>query len=644
MTTRSLRYGSFFCAALVIFFFAETLLTCSSYFAGDLTYYWWPRKLFIASQFQSGVFPLWDPTFRCGIPFFAIPDNGVLEPTSLVFNFFSFALGLKIFHALSFFATSFACFLIAKTFRWSNASSILLALLIAFGGYFIVRCQFLSQCSTLTWGIWAAIFLISGQIYCCIFPLAFMVFAGHWQTGIIFSMFCLSIFLFRSHRLSSKEIFLSLVMIIAVLGITAVQVLPTFELSGLSQWGTHGVDYLQATIFSLSPKDLLNILRAAPHNLMPNFDNSVWINSLYMGMIPVLLAFWGYSRLTLKAKIVSGLILITFVSLSFGDSFFVSAFLFKRLPFLSYLRYPSRWILGAALMIPILAAFGLEKIHRKIRTTLLILVLLPLAWNWWGFLPVIHQSYFREKNPFATTLQQKLSDSERFLFSFKTERLLRGEGTNFDQQARDLRDRLYVRTPLVYRLSQAGGFGEPLVPTRSDSILDFLRSQPTPDSAAPLLSRLGVSTILTAERWEKSSFAEDGSMNWILYANPNALPKAYWIDSDHFERTQNWSTARTEFARVDAKYGTQKVQIEGSAPQDNGWVILSDTFYPGWEAYSNGRKAAIRIDSEIFRAVQVPKEFRIDFIYRSALFFWGLIISLLACSVISVSMFRRIPS
>lgn len=62
--------------------------------------------------------------------------------------------------------------------------------------------------------------------------------------------------------------------------------------------------------------------------------------------------------------------------------------------------------------------------------------------------------------------------------------------------------------------------------------------------------------------------------------------------------------------------GPERVVVEVEAPCD-GWLVLSDPFYPGWEARLDGRAAEIRPADAAFRAVAVPRgRHVVEFRYR----------------------------
>lgn len=70
-------------------------------------------------------------------------------------------------------------------------------------------------------------------------------------------------------------------------------------------------------------------------------------------------------------------------------------------------------------------------------------------------------------------------------------------------------------------------------------------------------------------------------------------------------------------------------------------VVLTDAFYPGWEAYVDDRLAPIYRANSLFRAVEVPPgRHRISFRFRPNSLFWGMVISL-ASAGLMVGLFLR---
>jgi len=79
---------------------------------------------------------------------------------------------------------------------------------------------------------------------------------------------------------------------------------------------------------------------------------------------------------------------------------------------------------------------------------------------------------------------------------------------------------------------------------------------------------------------------------------------------------------------------SRQLAIEADAPE-NGFLLLADTFYPGWIAELDGAPVPIYRANISVRAVQLPKgRHTIRFVYRAQAFFRGLRITLLAVSIL----------
>ena len=85
------------------------------------------------------------------------------------------------------------------------------------------------------------------------------------------------------------------------------------------------------------------------------------------------------------------------------------------------------------------------------------------------------------------------------------------------------------------------------------------------------------------------------------------------------------------------KYGQQESIIKVVSDR-NGFLFVSDLFYPGWRAYIDGKESKIYRANYAFRAIFVPEgEHEIKFAYRPDSFFSGLKVS--GLSALSLLMF-----
>ena len=151
---------------------------------------------------------------------------------------------------------------------------------------------------------------------------------------------------------------------------------------------------------------------------------------------------------------------------------------------------------------------------------------------------------------------------------------------------------------------------------------------------------------------------QPGLRGGVLYRNPNVLPRAFLVGNaetvadaaeaamrlqdPQFDPAQQvvleHNTALPSFAMpqtssVDiVSYEPERVRIHVDT-DGPAWLLLTDTYYPGWQATINGEEAPIYAADLLFRAVAVPPGSSIiEFSYQPASWRWGVRISLAALS------------
>jgi hypothetical protein len=146
-----------------------------------------------------------------------------------------------------------------------------------------------------------------------------------------------------------------------------------------------------------------------------------------------------------------------------------------------------------------------------------------------------------------------------------------------------------------------------------------------------------------------------------IVENPHFLPRARLVGSAVIEPDDERALARLQDADVSrsrrvvlaagesreggaADIGSARivldrpdridVQIDAAAP---GWLVLNDTFFPGWIARVDGQPRAIERANLAFRAVAVrPGERTVEFRYEPLSHRAGAIVSLLATLALGV--------
>ena len=211
-------------------------------------------------------------------------------------------------------------------------------------------------------------------------------------------------------------------------------------------------------------------------------------------------------------------------------------------------------------------------------------------------------------------------------------------------------------TQMLFDLSSIRG-GSPLVTRRMGRVLSSYRRG--------FIDMLNGRYILSWRRLPGAGLDLIYDRGPFVYFNRRALERAYVVPAAAFVRSGEEAFAVMESDSFDPR---EAVVIEGAGPRDfqlagpghrgvkakpeirkysdnevvievdmpyNGFLVLSDSYYPGWHAEDNGEEAGIYRANYLVRAVYLEKgRHRVRFIYRPVTFRYGLIISIATLAVI----------
>lgn len=146
----------------------------------------------------------------------------------------------------------------------------------------------------------------------------------------------------------------------------------------------------------------------------------------------------------------------------------------------------------------------------------------------------------------------------------------------------------------------------------------------------------------------------------VIYENQNSLPRSFWVGDWEFRNDDQNILENIVQGRLDTD---KKILMSGEGPDSlhdgsdakveylqysdleslisvksdiEGYLFVSDAYYPGWKAYLNGEEVDIERADYAFRAVKVPAGHSVvRFIYRPRSFFYGLYLSLLSFTLTS---------
>jgi hypothetical protein len=387
--------------ALSLAFYRQIALTNLILSGADATTYFYPYRAYAAQAIRGGRIPLWNPYLFMGVPFLANPQTGVFYPLNLALCWLPapklVAWSIVLHVAM---AAVFAYLYARHVLRLLSLPALLGASAFAFGGYLSGQAEHVNQLNVCAWfplllllwegrqrARWPALLGMGAVI-------GIGLLAGHTQSSYISLVGLLTYALvpsllpqrdrergekrLRALRVSMVDLWQTLwqlgFALLMGLGLAAVQLLPTLELSRLSI-RSGGLSYREAVAFSLKPLPRLLRYTFLPpwgRNLSDVFGGDFFTEYLaYVGVVPLLLALAvfvlrllhavrvgrfplheRYQGTWLKLASLAGLGVLLALGL-YNPLYYL---LYKVVPGFGLFRVPARWLFlyafGAAMPGP----------------------------------------------------------------------------------------------------------------------------------------------------------------------------------------------------------------------------------------------------------------------------------------------------
>ncbi len=409
---------------LSIVYCYRPLFLGETFFYRDLFEHYVPQKRLFADLIRTGQLPLWDVYLHGGQPYLADPTNVALSPTSLLYLFLPLltAFNLEIaFHLI--FCAIFA-YALARALGFHPRASLVTGAIFAFCGvtlslinvlrfwampYIPLVLLFWHLCLVERQRKWFAATALAGAI---------QVFAGSPETSLLTMLFLLGWGLTYPYpqRRAFKTCLLWVVLVLFIIGLSAIQILPTAEMVRHSS--RSDVDYETFTTWPLHPARLPEILfrsflgRTDALSSADYWGKTIegvpytFMLSIYFGLLTTVFVIASH----LEPNVLPKRIRIFLVSLCFLLS---GLALGNALPFfrqfydfmpIHWFRYPIKLLMGATLPVSLLAGSTFDAQYeisddRKPSTSFLILL-------WFLTIALIaFTATFFLSGPFASMLQ-----------------------------------------------------------------------------------------------------------------------------------------------------------------------------------------------------------------------------------------------
>jgi hypothetical protein len=761
---------------LPVLSFSVLFLSDRTLYRWDITSIHYPLGVFKARVLSSGQLPLWNPHILFGFPQLADQEVLAFHPLNLVF-----LLPLKPHVALSFFAVAhftlaaIFSYMLGRALQMSRTAALIAALSFSLGGYLMAQ---LTNMTIMTGSVWLPLILFffikalgtrrPAYVILCTGTIALQIMAAHPQVvfNSLFTLGCYGLFrlmrLWREGEMTIQEkrrdavLLVSILVVTALVGLSlaAVQILPTWELKGLSPRST-GLGYAMMTFFSLAPYNLLTFLFS---NILGNpvigyTGEGVFEEfHAYAGIVPLLLVPWSWVRKVRDGHAAFFSVLAA-VSLLLALGHYTPLYdLLVYVPGFNFFRVPARWLYIVSFSLTILAGYGFDALLASrdggaprpfatfwtilawlnVAFSLMLLALLAfgeraiqqvtdlgsglLSEHALGRTLILVQGLTRQpllqvSADLSTTLSSLnpvvayvlLSNTcfvviyvwnkrkiaaptfQVTMVSLVVIDLLLAGGTTVNPvressyyQSEDgavsfLRENaglqrilpivhqddlsnLTEAIPTVHEIYSAGGHPSDLVTERYRVFMDAL------DQSPGLLNLAGIKYLLLEGQPVHAGYGRvyDGK-GFQIYENGSVLPRAFIVHDaevvaseqavidrmlgDDFDPGRTVILEKEPQQRPDQAFHPSKTDIHGAeitlyAPHEviieadlnaDGFLVLSDTYYPGWRVFVDGQEDRIYQANYLFRAVFLERgKHVVEFRYNPLSFRVGLAVSLVA--------------
>lgn len=263
----------------------------------------YPRREWTTEVIRQGAWPLWNPTVLTGTP--NLPDGqiGLFYPPTLLFLLVPLAQAFGLYAFLHVILAGAGAFCFARQLRLSAWPALLAAVCYMFNGYFLTWLYFphhTGATAILPWCFWAIERAVRGQRWSG-WASASVIFAlpllSHLQLALYIYLGMGAYVLGRVLQAGQWQARVRVVAgfsaaVALALALSAVQLLPAFELSAQGQRGEAAFEQTSAQDQFLNLLQLgLPMLGGAPRATLPAWGPNMLRTPMpYIGIVPLLLA------------------------------------------------------------------------------------------------------------------------------------------------------------------------------------------------------------------------------------------------------------------------------------------------------------------------------------------------------------------
>jgi len=270
----------------------------------------------------------------------------------------------------------------------------------------------------------------------------------------------------------------------------------------------------------------------------------------------------------------------------------------------------------------------------------------------WSLNPGIELDFYTQLPPNLAEVQTLTGEGRVYIvaadeYAIKYDQYFLFESFDPGLDWNNLRATYLPNLNVLDRISMVNNY-DPMLPGRYARWMDAL-AEVDPNTPADLLDLMAVSVVETnapEETYGVKFTPRQGAarVRWVPCGRAAADAEEAWgmvfsgqvdfgteviLEDVEPSQSQGCAPSQTGMAAILSEQPNRVVlQTEAQSP---GWLLLSDVWYPGWQAYVDGVEADVLRADYLFRAVAVPGgQHEIVFVYRPVWFYAGLVISVVA--------------
>ena len=354
----------------VLAIFPKPALMTGFLFRDPLLLHSLPVSKYAASFLKQGQLPLWCPDIFAGYPLIGDVNVGWFYPLNLApFLLLPAHVALNVVILLHYVLAGLFTYIYAREIRLGHVGALVSALVFAFNGFLLDYYDTLEALRTMVWLPLILFFIeraLAGRRTNAVFAgvaLGVCFLGGHAQYAfyVVLATLVYSFFkMFSRPDHLSRRRWLSRVwgtevlMIVIAVGLFAVQLLPTYELSKLTARGRFTYPEVAG-----NPEDVFSLFVIA-RLFFPNFCGGPldFVQPVYVGVVPGILAVLGLSGARFRARTGLAAIAVLSIFLALGPAAPCYSALLRLMPVARVFKDPLRAVYLLLFAVAIFAGAG----------------------------------------------------------------------------------------------------------------------------------------------------------------------------------------------------------------------------------------------------------------------------------------------